>query len=101
MWFGDDWKTQKPMGVAANISGVSFATAIAALSIGGIVMVLPKIPNIFRIKAMEEGLQRGLEQGLEQGREQGIREAIQAVKEKQPDETLDQVAERLRRERRS
>lgn len=53
-FFRDDWQTQNPMGVASNISGVSFAAAIAALSIGRIGMVTLRI---FKNKSKEEGRQ--------------------------------------------
>ena len=78
------------MVVAANISGVSFATAIAALSIGGIVMVslkIPKMPNIFRNKSMELGQEFG---------EQRMKAlALRASEEKRDGETFAQAIERV------
>lgn len=93
LWFGDGWHTQEPLTVAANISGVSFATAIAAISIGGIVMVIPKIPRIFRWKSLEEG--------REEGERIGRQQVMDAAAEEIPEEALERIKERLREQERS
>ena len=89
LWFGDNWKTQEPLGVAANISGVSFATAIAMLSIGGSLVAITKMPNIFRNKSLEQG--RREERDL----------ALEADKQRRDGESLADAMERLRQARRS
>ena len=93
LWYGDAWKTQEPLGVAGNISGVSFATAIATLTMGKAAMVLYKIPNIFRNKSLEEGRR--------EGRQEERNLALEADRQRRDGETLAQAMERLRKERSS
>ena len=85
-FFRDDWQTQNPMGVASNISGVSFASAIAALSIGRVGMVTLKI---FRNKSKEEG------------REEERQRVLKAVTEVVSKEDLEKIRELLREEKSS
>ena len=85
-FFRDDWQTQNPMGVASNISGVSFASAIAALSIGRVGTVTLKI---FRNKSKEEG------------REEERRRVLKAVTEVVSEEDLERIKKLLREEKSS
>ena len=89
-FFRDDWQTQNPMGVASNISGVSFASAIAALSIGRVGMVTLKI---FRNRSKEEG--------REEGREEERQRVLKAVTEVVSEEDLEKIRELLREEKTS
>lgn len=79
---------QNPMGVAANISGVSFATAIAALSIGGIVMATRKMPKMFWDKWLEEGIREGIQKGIQKGIQEGIEIGKEAGREAGREEGL-------------
>ena len=85
-FFRDDWQTQNPMGVAGNISGVSFAFAIAALSIGRAGMVTLKI---FRNRSKEEG------------RQEERQRVLKAVTEVVSEEDLEKIRELLREEKNS
>ena len=85
-FFRDDWQTQNPMGVAGNISGVSFATAIAALSIGRVGMVTLKI---FKNKSKEEG------------RQEERQKVLKAVTKVVSEEDLEKIRELLREEKSS
>ena len=65
-WYGDGWKqTENPAGLASDISGISFATAIVILAIVRVAMTLTKISKIFRNKSLEEGREEGQERTLE------------------------------------
>ena len=94
LFWGDVWN-QNPLGVAADISGVSFATAIAILCIGGILMLgwrMPRIPNIFKSQTLEEG--------RKQGREEGEKRFIDAAAGVIPDETIERIKERMEQSQR-
>jgi hypothetical protein len=100
LWFGDDWKTQNPMGVAANISGVTFASAISVLAIGGLAMATYKMPKMFWhrwLEEMEEGQRKAREEGLRKGREEGREEFISAATGEISEEALARIKERLRK----
>ena len=64
--WSDNWTTEDPMVVTANISGVSFATAITVLFGWGIIMLIGKINfktirHIFHSEAMNRGKEIGKE----------------------------------------
>ena len=96
-WIGNGWGAQNPLGVAADISGVSFATAIGLLSLGGIAMVLskmPRIPNILRSRLSEEERKHEREAGRQAGEDEFIRAATGIVSP----EVLEQIIERREQE---
>lgn len=93
-WYGDDWEPQKPIGMAADISGASFAVSIVLLSVGRVTMVMTRI---FRDRRLEEAR----EQAREEARREERNLAIQADKQRLPGETLEQAMERLRESQRS
>lgn len=87
-WYGDDWDSQRPVGLVADISGTSFAVAIVILSIGRVAMVMTRI---FKRREKEEG--------RKEGRREAENELIEADAQREPGETLQQAVERLRREK--
>ena len=101
-WYGDDWDSQGPVGIVADISGASFAMAIVILSAGRVAMVMTRIfKRREKEEGREEGRREGRREGREEGREEGRRETAneftEADAQRKPGETLQQAVERLRR----
>ena len=83
---GDYRDSTGPVGIAADISGASFAIAVVLLSLGRVSMV---IARIFRDRRVDEA--RQAEREL----------AIRADRERLPNESLRDAMERLRESQRS
>ena len=89
-WYGEGWKqTESPAGLASDISGISFATAIVILAIVRVAMTLTKISKIFRNKSLEAG--------REEGREEERERNLAVVKGAVSQEIYEKIAEQIRR----
>ncbi len=88
----DEWDTQWPIGVVADVSGASFAAAIVILSFGRTAMSLNRI---FKRKEREQGRQ----EGRQEGRTETANEYIRAYANLRPGESLQEAVERLRKEK--